>query len=78
MAGKRIAVVGTGASGASVGVDLTRAGLDVSLIEQWPEHVEAMRANGVRTEMPEHTLTTPVVYTTFAKRPVCASRSTSL
>lgn len=60
MAGKRIAVVGTGASGASIGADLTRAGLDVTFIEQWPSHVEAMRANGVRIEMPEQTVTTPV------------------
>ena len=60
MAGKRIAVMGTGASGASIGADLTRAGLDVTFIEQWPSHVEAMRANGIRIEMPEQTLTTPV------------------
>ena len=60
MAGKRIAVMGTGASGASIGADLTRAGLDVTLIEQWPAHVEAMRAKGIRIEMPEQTLTTPV------------------
>ena len=60
MAGKRIAVMGTGASGASIGADLTRAGLDVTFIEQWPAHVEAMRAKGVRIEMPEQVLTTPV------------------
>lgn len=46
----RIAVVGAGANGAGVGADLTRAGLDVTLIEQWPSHVEAMRARGVRVE----------------------------
>ena len=60
MAGKRIAVVGTGASGASIGADLTRAGLDITFIEQWPSHVEAMRAKGVRIEMPDQVLTTPV------------------
>ena len=60
MTGKRIAVVGTGASGASIGADLTRAGLDVTFIEQWPAHVEAMRAEGVRIEMPEETQTTKV------------------
>ena len=48
---ERIAVVGAGANGAAVGADLTRAGLDVTLIEQWPPHVEAMRANGVRVEL---------------------------
>lgn len=46
----RIAVVGAGANGAGVGADLTRAGLDVTLIEQWPVHVEAMRERGVRVE----------------------------
>jgi len=60
MAGNRIAVVGTGANGAAIGADLTRAGLDVTFIEQWPSHVEAMRAKGIRVEMPEQTLTTPV------------------
>jgi hypothetical protein len=33
----RIAVVGTGANGAGIGVDLVRAGHDVTFIEQWPE-----------------------------------------
>lgn len=46
----RIAVVGTGANGATIGADLTRAGGDVTFIEQWPAHVEAMRANGLRVE----------------------------
>ena len=47
---QRIAVVGAGANGAGVGADLTRAGLDVTLVEQWPAHVEAMKAHGVRVE----------------------------
>ena len=52
----KIAVLGAGANGASVGADLTAAGLDVTLIEQWPEHVEAMRRDGIRIEMPDRTL----------------------
>ncbi|HEV7741267.1 MAG TPA: 2-dehydropantoate 2-reductase [Pseudolysinimonas sp.] len=59
MAG-RIAVIGAGANGAGVGADLARAGLDVTLIEQWPENVAAIRADGVVTEMPDETITTPV------------------
>ncbi|KAB2812711.1 ketopantoate reductase family protein [Pimelobacter simplex] len=43
----RIAVLGTGANGASIGADLVRAGYDVTYIEQWPAHVEAIRANGL-------------------------------
>ena len=57
---KRIAVLGTGANGASIAADLTKADLDVVLIDQWPEHVEAMRNNGIRIEMPEETLEVPV------------------
>lgn len=57
---KKIAVLGAGANGASIGADLTRAGLDVVLIDQWPAHVEAMRARGAVIEMPEETLTVPV------------------
>ena len=56
----RIAVLGAGANGASIGADLTRAGLDVTLIEQWPAHVEAMRSRGVRIEMPGETIEVPV------------------
>ena len=44
---KKIAVLGTGANGSCVAADLTNAGLDVVLIDQWPAHVEAMRANGL-------------------------------
>jgi 2-dehydropantoate 2-reductase len=57
---KKIAVLGTGANGAAIGADLTRAGLDVVLIDQWPDNVSAMRASGVRVEMPGEVLTVPV------------------
>ena len=57
---KRIAIVGTGANGAAFGADMVNAGLDVSFVEQWPAHVEAMRADGLRVEMPDETVTTPV------------------
>lgn len=52
----KVAVVGTGANGASIGADLTLAGEDVVFIEQWPAHVEAMRKSGVTIEMPGQTL----------------------
>ena len=48
MTQKRMAVVGAGGIGGSVGGYLTMAGEDVTLIDQWPEHVEAMKANGLR------------------------------
>lgn len=53
MSDQRIAVLGAGANGASIGADLTAAGLDVVLIEQWPAHVEKMRADGLRILAPE-------------------------
>jgi 2-dehydropantoate 2-reductase len=56
----RIAILGSGANGASIGADLTEAGLEVTLIDQWPAHVEAMRERGVRIEMPGRTLETRV------------------
>ena len=52
----KIAVLGSGANGASIGADLARHGHDVVLIDQWPAHVEAMRARGVRIEMPGEVL----------------------
>ena len=48
---KKIAVLGTGANGSCIAADLTNAGLDVVLIDQWPAHVEAMRANGLKVSL---------------------------
>lgn len=43
----RIAFVGAGAIGGYVGGHLAKAGLDVVLIDQWTQHVEAMRRDGL-------------------------------
>jgi 2-dehydropantoate 2-reductase len=56
----RIAVLGSGANGSGIGADLVIAGHDVTFIEQWPAHVEAIREKGLRIEMPEETVITPV------------------
>jgi 2-dehydropantoate 2-reductase len=58
--GPRIAFVGTGAQGASIGADFVLAGLDVTFIEQWPDHVEAMRKNGVTVNLPTRTINAKV------------------
>ncbi|MET0669157.1 MAG: 2-dehydropantoate 2-reductase [Xanthobacteraceae bacterium] len=50
----RIAVFGTGANGSCIAASLIDAGLDVTLIDQWPEHVETMRRDGLRITMPEN------------------------
>ncbi|HJS87319.1 MAG TPA: 2-dehydropantoate 2-reductase N-terminal domain-containing protein, partial [Acetobacteraceae bacterium] len=44
----RIAVVGAGAVGGYVGAGLAACGHDVTLIDPWPAHVEAIRAGGMR------------------------------
>ena len=56
----KIAVIGTGANGASIGADFVQAGYDVTYIEQWPDHVEAMNRNGVTVNLPDETVVTPV------------------
>jgi len=43
----RIGIIGAGAVGSVVGGLLTNAGHDVTLIDQWPDHVEAMRRRGL-------------------------------
>jgi len=45
---KRIGILGAGAIGSVVGGCLTKAGHDVTLIDQWPEHIETIRAKGLR------------------------------
>jgi len=44
----RVGIIGAGAIGSVVGGMLTKAGRDVTLIDPWAEHVEAMRAKGLR------------------------------
>ena len=50
---EKIAVFGTGANGSCIAANLIDAGLDVTLIDQWPEHVNAMREAGLLIRMPE-------------------------
>ena len=45
--GKRIVIVGAGAVGGYVGAHLTAGGHDVTMIDPWPAHVEAMKTNGM-------------------------------
>ncbi len=45
--GKRIVVVGAGAVGGYIAAHLARAGEIVTIVDPWPEHVEAMRRGGL-------------------------------
>jgi 2-dehydropantoate 2-reductase len=49
----KIAVLGTGANGSCIAASLIDAGFDVTLIDQWPAHVETMRASGLTIAMPD-------------------------
>ena len=57
---KKIAVLGAGAIGSSVSADLTNAGLDVTVIDQWPAQVEALKAGGLTIKMPDRELRVPI------------------
>ncbi len=46
----RIGIIGAGAVGSYVGGYLSRDGHDVTLIDPWPAHVDAMNEHGVRLE----------------------------
>ncbi|MBN8888761.1 MAG: 2-dehydropantoate 2-reductase [Rhodospirillales bacterium] len=66
--GPRIAVMGAGAVGGYVGGHLFRLGHDVTLIDAWPEHVEAVRARGLElygmTEEERCTVRAPILHLT--------------
>jgi 2-dehydropantoate 2-reductase len=47
---KRIAVIGAGAIGGYTGGQLAHNGFDVILIDPWPEHIEAIRKDGLAIE----------------------------
>jgi 2-dehydropantoate 2-reductase len=44
----RIGIMGAGAIGCNVGGMLARAGHDITFIDQWPAHVEKMKADGLK------------------------------
>ena len=50
MADKRIVVFGAGAIGGYTGGNLAHNGFDVTLIDPWPEHIEAIRKDGLALE----------------------------
>lgn len=49
-AGKRILIMGAGGIGSVVGGLLSEGGHDVTLVDQWVEHVEAIKKNGLIVE----------------------------
>ena len=52
---KKIAILGTGANGSCAAADITSAGYDVELFDQWPEHVNCMNLDGLTINLPNET-----------------------
>lgn len=57
---KKIAVVGAGGTGSVIGGLVTKAGHDLVFIDQWPEHVAAMKKNGLHMAIGEEEFQVPV------------------
>ena len=60
----KIAVMGAGAMGSLFGGLLSASGEDVTLVDVWREHVEAINARGLRIEEPDGSRTVHVKATT--------------
>ena len=43
----RVCIVGAGAVGGYVGAHMTHAGVDVTMVDAWPDNVQAMRSQGI-------------------------------
>jgi 2-dehydropantoate 2-reductase len=56
----RIAFLGTGAQGASIAADFALAGLEVTIIDQWPAHIEAIKTNGITVNLPTRSINAKV------------------
>lgn len=57
---KRIAVFGAGAAGSYIGAFLTREGHDITLIDMWGQHVDAMNEKGLSVSGSQGPFTVPV------------------
>lgn len=60
MAFEQIAVLGAGAIGSTIGAYLARAGRNVTLIDFWPAHVDAMQRDGLKVTAQEGEFTVKV------------------
>jgi len=66
--GNRIAIIGAGAVGGYAGAHMAQAGEDVTFVDMWPEHVEAMRSKGLKIshikDVPEFTVPVQAIHLT--------------
>lgn len=56
----RIAFLVTGAQGGSIAADFALAGLNVTMIDQWPAHTESVCRNGITVNLPTRTINSKV------------------
>jgi len=74
--GKHIVFIGAGAVGGYVGAHLARAGEDVSLVDPWPEHIEAIKRDGMHLggSQGEHVVRVKAMHIhevqSFVKKPI--------
>jgi len=57
---RKIAVLGCGAIGSSISADLTKAGYDITVIDQWPAQVEALKSAGLHIQMTDGDVQVPI------------------
>ena len=57
---EKLAVLGVGAIGSTIGAYLTRAGSDITLVDLWPAHVEAMKNHGLKVTAQDEEFTVRV------------------
>jgi 2-dehydropantoate 2-reductase len=57
---RRVAFVGAGAMGSYVGARVAKSGVDVTLIDPWAEHIDAIKRQGVRLSGTQGTSTVEV------------------
>ena len=68
---KKIAVAGAGAMGGRVGVQLKQSGADITLIDTWQPHVDAVQQNGleIQTETDTYTVDISMITPNEATQP---------
>jgi 2-dehydropantoate 2-reductase len=57
---EKLAVLGAGAIGSTIGGYLTRSGCDITLIDMWPAHVEEMKRRGLKVTAQDEEFTVEV------------------
>ena len=74
MAFEKLAIFGAGAIGSVLGAYLARAGRDITLIDMWGAHVDAMARHGLKVTAPDEEFTVKVKAVHLAE--VCGLRET--